>query len=292
MSFKQDYSKDNDKLKGMNKKYSPKMSDAQMFLYLQEVLLSKDREAINELKTILETRELLSERVNPIVEEHLALIKQKFPKEYEAAIEKIIDKKLKGSQEEILNVLYPKMGKMVQKYIQFQFQQLKENIDTQIAKVLRGGPIGWVRRQIFGINASDEILSAVDNPIIEEIYVIQRDSGLLIGSASVNQKIHEDVVAGMLTAIKAFAEDAFQKEKADLEMIQYDMYGIFLQNFPTYYIAVALGGSMTSSQKEKLENDLMTFAEREMTYLIKEINSQTNINIKLKLQEYFMTPNN
>jgi hypothetical protein len=265
------------------------LSEAQMLLQLQEILLKKDRQSLESLQQTLDDKELLSEKVSPIIEEHLAFMKQNFPKEFRDSVEKIIDVKLKDSQDEILNLIYPKLGKMIQKYIGHQFQQLKEGIDAQIEATLNKGPLGWVRRKVFGIKVSDEILSGVDRPIIEQILVVQRDSGLLLGSAAKNEKIHEDLVAGMLTAIKSFAEDAFERGEADLEMIQYDIYRIFLQNFPQYYIAVVLGGSMNALQKENLTNDLLTFAEVEMSGPITEVDSNLTSSLKTKLNEYFFT---
>jgi len=266
---------------------SDNLSEAQMLLQLQEILLKKDRQSLDSLQQTLNDKELLSKKVSPIIEEHLAFMKQNFPKEFKLSVEKIVDTKLKDSQEEILHLIYPKLGKMIQKYIGYQFQQLKDSIDNQINTTLNKGPLGWVRRTVLGIKASDEILSGVDKPIIEQILIIQRDSGLLLGSATKSEKIHEDLVAGMLTAIKSFAEDAFERGEADLEMIQYDRYRIFLQNFPKYYIAVVLGGSMSSQQKENLANDLLTFAEEEMNIPINEVNTEVNHLLKEKLKKTF-----
>ena len=266
---------------------SDTLSEAQMLAQLQEILLKKDRQSLDSLQQTLNNKELLSEKVSPIIEEHLTFMMQNFPKEFNDKIDKLIEIKLHSSQDDIVNLIYPKLGKMIQKYIGNQFQLLKEGIDTQMEATLNKGPLGWVRRTIFGIKASDEILSGVDKPIIEQVLIIQRDSGLLLGSATRNEKIHEDLVAGMLTAIKSFAEDAFERGEADLEMIQYDRYRIFLQNFPKYYIAVVLGGSMSALQKENLTNDLLTFAEQEMNSPVTEVNSELNSSLKVKLEEYF-----
>jgi len=269
-----------------DEKYS-NLSEAQMLLQLQEILLKKDRQSLESLQATLNNKELLSEKVSPIIEEHLSFLIRNFPEEFEQNLDKLIDVKIKDSQEEILNLIYPKLGKMIQKYIGHQFQQLKEGIDAQIEATLNKGPLGWVRRQIFGIKVSDEILSGVDKPVIEQILIIQRDSGLLLGSATKNEKIHEDLVAGMLTAIKSFAEDAFERGEADLEMIQYDRYRIYLQNFPKYYIAVVLGGSVSAQQKEDLANSLLTFAEEELNIPITEVNTEVNNLLKEKLKKSF-----
>lgn len=264
-------------------------NEAQMLEKLQDILLRNDRAGIQAIQDTLNDPKRLSPKVNPIIEEHLQFMRENFPREYEKSVEKILDRRMKGAQEEILNMIYPKLGKMIQKYIGLQFQQLKESIDQKIEATLNQGPIGWMRRKVFGIEVSEEIISNMDDLVIEQIFVIERDSGLLIGSAAKQEKIHVDVIAGMLTAIKAFAEDAFERGEADLEMVQYDIYRIFMQNFPRYYIAVVLGGSMSAARREDLMTRLNTFAEKEMPALIREISTETNFLIKQKLNEYFFT---
>jgi len=67
-------------------------------------------------------------------------------------------------------------------------------------------------------------LSQLDSPEVHEVYLVQRESGLLLGSYAKEKNTDQDVIAGMLTAIKSFAEDAFNRGKEDLEMIQYENY--------------------------------------------------------------------
>ena len=61
--------------------------------------------------------------------------------------------------------------------------------------------------------------------------VIEQGSGIVASEYSKTQNIDQDTVAGMLTAIKSFAEDAFQAETQSLEYIEYENYHIHLQNF-------------------------------------------------------------
>ena len=61
--------------------------------------------------------------------------------------------------------------------------------------------------------------------------------------------IDKDMIAGMLTAIKSFVEDAFAKEEQSLELIQYEFYNIYIQNLASYYIATVISGSFNSDFK-------------------------------------------
>lgn len=134
------------------------------------------------------------------------------------------------------------------------------------------------------------ILNAIDHLVIDEVYLIQRHSGLLLASASRENTINSDVIAGMLTAIKAFVEDAFEKEAQELDLIQYDSYKIFLQNFHNYYIAVVLSGAMSASDKGELSNRLLDFAEQYLAQeVLEEVNPRVYQNISAKLSASFIT---
>ena len=105
-------------------------------------------------------------------------------------------------------------------------------------------------------------MQEVFEPIVEEIFVIEKDSGLLKGSYSKGNIADKDMVSGMLTAIKSFAEDAFSKEGQDLEDIKFETFQLSIQNFKTIYIATATSGVISRDFKEELYDYTNTLAER------------------------------
>lgn len=252
---------------------------------VRTIIMRKDRKEIEQLRHILDTREELSPRVIPIIEQELEFFKEKFPEEFEHVIHKLIDQRIKESQDAILDVMYPMVGKMVQKYVNQQFQLLRDRLDNQVEK---SGVLSRLFNRAKGIKESDVRLSKLQNVSIEEIYVIQKNSGLLLGSASRNETVDPDSVAGMLTAIKLFVEDAFRQGAQNLEVIQYETYEIFLQTFHTYSMAVVMNGALSSSQKAALREDLFKLAE-DIGLLVQKMDTDTNGRIREKLELFFMT---
>ena len=258
---------------------------------LRSILLKEDREDLNQLRDTLENAELLSSKVTPIIEERIDFLKKNFPKEFQTAVSDIVDKRIKSSQNELLDALYPVLGQMIKKYIAHQFQQLKDGIDQRIKETLNTKNIWWrIRVSLLGLKDSDIVLKNLDRPKIEEVCLIQRDSGLLMGSASLNTMVDKEVIAGMLTAIKAFVEDAFQRDNEELEMIQYGSYKILLYNFHSYYVSVALSGSVSSKEKEYINDKLQTFAINELKNYKPQNLDEMNGYISEKLDHYFIAP--
>ena len=266
-------------------------SELQMLSQLREILLKEDRNTLSEIQEVLNNKSLLSGRVNPIIEEHLEFLRHNFPKEYAKIVDRLIEQKIKDSQQQILDVVYPVMGKMINKYISLQFQQMKESIQDQINFAFsRQGLIKRLKNRILGLNDADVILAALDKPVLEEIFVIERDSGLMLGSAALYPSVNRDVVAGMLTAIKSFVEDAFERDQEDLEMIQYGTYRILLHNFPFYYFALALSGSVSTAEAEGIRGQIIEFLEETDTLRTDDITDETQIRISQLLEERFILP--
>ena len=262
--------------------------DVVLLEQLKTILLQQDRKEIDSIKHILNNQSELQKKVDPIFDDRMEDLKARFPEEFGALVNKSIEEKLEESKEQLLNVIYPVLGQMIRKYVSHQFQLLKEGIDTRVQNTFSSkGIISQIKSKLFGIQASEMVLSDLDVPIIEEVYVIQRNSGLLIGSYSKNNTMDKDMIAGMLTAIKSFVEDAFQQENQELDLIQYGSYKIWIQNFYQYYVAVALSGSLSAKETDELSEHIIEFANDEMDINFQLITGKLNEEMSKKLEKAF-----
>ena len=188
-----------------------KEEEALLLKKLKEILLGEQNKRLEVLEQEIQTP-AIKEKVLPLLEEQLRLFEKKFPTEYEVVVNRLIEEKIKNSQEEIVNALYPSLGKMIKKYVTSQVQALKDSIDERVNRSFTPKAMaGKVKRYFFGIKESDVIFAESVDFQIEEVYLVQKDSGLLIGNASKENTVDKDVLAAMLTAIKAFVEDPLQK---------------------------------------------------------------------------------
>ncbi len=267
-----------------------------LFKSLKEILLKDERAkmaAVIDKMAVVEERmqdpEEVKKQVLPILEEQLEIFKKSFPKEYELFVTKLITEQIRNSQDEIVDAIYPSLGKMIKKYINQQIQLIKDSVDERLKTTFTMKGLLWkVKSSIFGIKDSDAVFSEYSDYEIEEVYLIQKDSGLLLGSASREATMDKDVLAGMLTAIKAFVEDAFKREQEDLESIQYMTYKVVLQSFPSYYIALAISGTLSSAEEDELGNRIFDFADKYSSNLGAQPNEQSLQHLSDALQKEFL----
>lgn len=245
--------------------------------YLQKIkniLLKEDRatqeilkQEIAELKHTLDNLEkLIEETAEPVVE-------------------KKVETEIKNSEEHIKEMMFPAMGQMVRKYIIMELEKLSERIDTQVDKAFS---FENIKRQfialIKGVKPNELIMDNLLVPEIQEVYVIEQDSGLLVGHYSKGNIVDQDMIAGMLTAIKAFVDDAFQKKTGSLDMIEHGTYKIILQNSFKFYIAIVVSGTVKASFRSHILDLSMDFADKHLKKNMEEIDETE---ISQILQTYF-----
>lgn len=246
------------------------MSRGPGFEQLRKILLEQDWEEREELAHKLEdltdqlnNRERLEEKIQPILKDEADRFYQQFPVVYGPEITKSIKQQIQESQDEVVEALYPIIGRMIKKYIASEIQKLSDKIDAQMELAFSWE--GWkmrIKAWFSGTSQKDVILSKVIEPKIDEIHVIEKNSGLLLGSYSKKPNLDRDMVAGMLTAIKSFVEDAFLSDSQELESIDYQNHKIIIKSFKSFFIAVVCTGTISSAFKDKVDDELLGFSEK------------------------------
>ncbi|NER12933.1 cell envelope biogenesis protein OmpA [Leptobacterium flavescens] len=236
---------------------------------LKDILLTDDREyaesisrKIRILEEIIEQREKLSTKVDPIIDERLSEYTKSIPDTLGPTITKTLKKEIKNSKDQVVEALYPIMGKMIKKYIAQEIKLLTERINKQLENSF--SPRSWKRRfkaWFGGVKEEELILSELSSARIEQVLLIEKDSGILLGSYSNTETIDKDMISGMLTAIKNFVEDAFNQGGQNLELIEYELYNIHIQSFVSYYIAVVVSGNYSTHFKNQLQDTIFNFSD-------------------------------
>lgn len=266
---------------------------------LRDILLQKERESLHQLHAELDVvrGELMepdkfAPKVKPILEARLEYMREHFPEIYGEVITATIKRQIRESKDEMIDALYPIAGRMIRKYIRKELQALSERIDQQISNAF--SLKGWIRRitgMFRGKSAGEEIISNALKAEIDEVFIVERDSGLLVGSWSRKAQLDPDMVSGMMTAIRAFAEDAFQKSEAKIDSIEYESGTLFFQDLHSWYIAVLVSGVVSPSFESNLTDRIFSFAEDHLDHKIEAIDDEVIQKYSQLLAHHFYQPN-
>ena len=240
------------------------MSEKDRLEILKDILFTDDRQDIDRIAERIEMleqayndRNKFSSKVNPIIQDRLNEFTKSIPQTLGPTITKTLKKEIQNHKDEVVDALYPVLGKMVKKYVAQEIKMLSEKIDNQLSFIGT-----WKRklRSFFGGKKEKELLlNDLSSERIEQVLLIERGSGLLKASFSRTKTIDEEMVSGMLTAIKTFVEDAFHQKDQELEQIEYELYHIHIQSFVNYFVAVVISGNYGLKSKNKVQNLIFNF---------------------------------
>ncbi len=240
------------------------MNEKDKIEILKDILFTDDREfeeriskKVEILERTLNERKKLSRKVHPIIEHELEEFTKSIPQTLGPTITATLKEEIKNHKDEVVDALYPVLGKMVKKYVAQEMKLLSEKIDGQLGFLKR-----WKRKiksLFFGISEDQQLLDELSSAKIEQVLLIEKDSGILKAGFTKSKTIDEEMISGMFTAIKSFVEDAFNQRDQELESIEYENYQIHLQSFVTHYIAVVISGNYSLSSKNKLQDLIFDF---------------------------------
>jgi len=231
------------------------------FDQLKQLLFREEIEKFETISEEINDEARLEQKVQPILEKRIAELQADFPDQFGPVITEALKVQIKESQEEVIEVLSPIMGRLIKKYVQMEIAKLTESIDQRMRELFsfKATFRRWLAG-LRGVSSAEIVVSELIPAELQEVMVIENDSGLLIGRHSLSADSDPDLIAGMLTAIKAFVEDAYGKTGESLEQIEYETFTLYLQSFNSFYIVAAVSGVVDSAFKDKLNDAVHSFA--------------------------------
>ena len=158
-----------------------------------------------------------------------------------------ISNQIRESQDEMVDALQPIILRTVQKAISEFARELQRSIDTRLKATI--GPSGFMNAiwsRLRGVDNTDLVLRDSLPYTIDEIFLIQRESGLLIDYAGVDhdEAREKELISGMLTAIRDFSRDSFgdTSVEEELDEIQYGDERIVIESGTAAYVAAVIRG--------------------------------------------------
>ena len=182
-------------------------------------------------------------------------------------IGKAMKEQIRLEQDAMVDALYPIIGSTIAKYMAEALQSINQQIETTFSPE---GIRRKIRAKLQGVSEAELILKQAMPFTIQAIFLIHKASGLLIAEIQSvgNQSLESEMLAGMLTAIRSFANDCMAQagRTSELDQIDYGGAKIILEVAGYCYLAVVLQGEPPRSFMVKLRQTL--------SLLVKEYGNQ------------------
>ena len=195
-------------------------------------------------------KELLIESLDPIIADLLYKkileSKSQMAEALAPVMGSAIRKQIAEAKDDMADALYPVIGQAVRKSVAEAIKSLMQTINERIDNIVSQGFRS--RKKI-----DRELILRESLPFhLQEIFLIHKKTGLLLSHASYNQDNsgNEDVISGMLSAIKEFSKAAFSTSGQGLHEIQYEDLNIIIEDGKYAYLAFVVKGVPTLNFKE------------------------------------------
>jgi len=264
----------------------------QVYAFLEEKGIDQRSfdEKVQDITKELDSNIDLKINSDVVLNDRINYLKKNFTDLFGPTLSSALKIQIEESRDDVVNALYPIIGQMIKKYIASEIKLITEKIDQKMTEMFSWeGILLRLKHWMAGTSASEEILAATQEASIQEVFIIQQDTGLLLGSYSKNKTLDQDMIAGMLTAIKSFMADAFEQgEKQEVEAIEYESSQILIKNLGAYYFAVVVTGIVNEEFKKKLDSQVLKFGEKISTQYIHDNTESLEENILSgEIEEYF-----
>jgi len=175
----------------------------------------------------------------------------------------VIRHKIQDSREEMIEALYPILGQLIGRAVSEAIRDLARSIDARMRTSFTPQAIAHrLRARIQGIPESELLLRDALPFQVTEVFLVERQSGLLLQHLSHDPEAGEDsdLVSGMLTAIRDFAQDTFGREReGELDEVQYGSHRMVIEASRHAYLAAVIDGIEPSGFRADLRDRIMRF---------------------------------
>ncbi len=175
------------------------------------------------------------------------------------AMGRAMKKQIEIEQDAIVDALYPIIGSTIGKYMGETIRAINQQVEETFSVE---GVKRKIRAKLQGVSEAELILKEALPFTIQAIFLIHKASGLIIADiqASDSQQLESEMIAGMLTAIRTFANDCITQtgNVSELDAIDYGTSKIILEVAGYCYLAIVVRGEPTKEFIVKMRQTLIS----------------------------------
>ncbi|MEZ5449162.1 MAG: hypothetical protein R3E89_09240 [Thiolinea sp.] len=234
--------------------------EAQLDL-LRTLLMGKDYGELLELKAQIRDSHRHSVQLAAVISEALALRSQQDSSLTDVlmpTVEQALGRSIERDPKHLAGALYPVMGPAIRKSINESLTQTLETFNQLLEQSISLRSLRW-RFDAWrtGRSYSEVVLSRTLLYQVEQVFLIHRESGLLLQHVVSEQAITKDpdMVSGMLTAIQDFIRDSFDVGNDDaLNNMRLGELAVLVEQGPYAVVAAVVHGNPPASVRDLLKS--------------------------------------
>ncbi len=248
---------------------------------LKELLFDDEQRAIGEIRSLVDlhhTRvgndERLTKTVADVLADALRQADVKQHRELASAISPVvvsgIKREITNSRDEMVDALYPIMGRLVSAYVKSAMRDVMESTNARLESGLTGRYFRLRMKSLLTGRPYRELVLAEGGRLrILELLLIKRSNGTLVdrwrslaeeGAVAADDSSSE-LLGGMLSAVNDFSREALAGSSDELRMMETGEARIYLRSSPAHLLAVKCSGRTTRRLEKAIDGALIQIIE-------------------------------
>ena len=159
-------------------------------------------------------------------------------------VELAIRQSVRRDPQPLADAIFPVIGPAIRKAIASAIGGLIESMNQAADLAFSLDAVRWrIEAWRSGRSFGEVVIAHRLRYSVEQLFLIQRDSGLLLAHVARTDSIAPDVVAGMLTAIQEFVRESFNLERTEsLHTLQAGEVTVLIEQGPEAVLAAVIRG--------------------------------------------------
>lgn len=227
---------------------------------LKRLLLNDEQQSLQEIRHHLFDKKQRSEDIAEVLSDSVASA-SKDPEPLSNAMGTVIhgsiSKLIKTDPQSFADALFPVMGPAIRKSINETLKAFTQSLNYMLEQNTSAQGLKWRLESIrTGVPFAELVLKHTLVYRVDEVFLIQPGSGLLMGYAAHPEAVTEDsdAVSAMLSAIQDFVRDSFAEDKkSGLETVELGEHTLWVVAGPEAILACAIRGIAPLSLRTKLQ---------------------------------------
>ncbi|MFI5179720.1 MAG: OmpA family protein, partial [Vicinamibacterales bacterium] len=235
-------------------------SDLEDLSALRDVLVGPERERLAALQARLDDPDARARDVGEVLPQVLLQHAQDphFARALTPPLEKALTAAVRRDPKPMADALFPVMGPAIRKAVAAALSGMVESFNRAIEHSLSWRSLEWrLEARRTGRSFGEVVLLKTLVYRVEQVFLIDRRTGLLLQHVQhdAGQVQDADMVSGMLTAIRDFAQDSFKLSDADsLESLTVGDLSVWIEAGPLAFVAAVIRGTAPRDYRQTLQS--------------------------------------
>ncbi len=204
-----------------------------------------------------ETIDILSSYLAQIISKNAAQNPESLSHALQSVISPAIAQEIADNKETMIDALYPIMGGMISKYVTNAIKEMMEQINEKIEDGLSFDRYKRkLKSKLTGVSETELLLEEASDAQIKALFVIQKETGLLIAAAQHGENEIDDphIVASMASAIKDFVNDWMKnaEQTQEVQLLSYGNATLYIESAGSVYMIAFLDAEPDYDQRAKI----------------------------------------